>query len=157
MERKHEYIPHMSPSVGLKQVFSCSKMLKIVIVSTVQQQRFGEQHRGFSINETNKKKKHISQSNVLKTKCAAQPNVKVGERLRGRSVGVLLQRNVIYNSQPYVNTFISALMNWFLRFERKCASVWRSPSSARRKAISWHVNLKCDWVWPWRWHFHSLL
>lgn len=27
-------------------------------------------------------------------------------------------------------------MNWFLRFERKRAGVWRFPSSARRKTIS---------------------
>lgn len=62
---------------------------------------------------------------MLKIKCAAHPNVKVGERWRGRSVGVLLQRNVIYNSQPDVNTFISALMNCSACFERRRARVWR--------------------------------
>lgn len=45
-------------------------------------------------------------------------------------MGVLSQSRVIYNSQPYVNTFISALMNWFLRFERK-----RFPSSAWKKKL----------------------
>lgn len=46
-------------------------------------------------------------------------------------MGVLLQRSMIYNSQPYVNTFISALMNWFPRFERKrlAFSVLRSEKS----------------------------
>lgn len=76
---------------------------------------------------------------MLEIKGEAHPNLKVGEDSRGSLMRVLLQRNAIHNSQPYMNTFISALMNRFPDFERKRAGF---PPFAWRKAVSRHVNMK---------------